>query len=352
MIVLVQSCKVNTYQNSPKKNSTKVKNVILLIGDGMGLSQIQAALFKSRDKLNMLNCDAIGLMKTPTIDGKIADSAASGTAMATGKKTESGYIGELPDGVKPKNIIEFLEDKNYATGLVSTSAITDATPASFVAHQPCRGFYEEIANDIANSGLDVIIGGGKKHFTHRRDAVNLIDIFEIKGFSVTYDLKSTLKTEKPKLLALLADEHLPKKSEGRKNMLSKTTTKAIELLAKNEKGFFLMVEGAQIDWAGHENDADYLCNEVIDFDKAVGAALKFMRSNPNTLVIVTSDHETGGMIVKDGNYSTGKYSAIFTTRRHTPLMVPVFAFGPQSENFIGVYNNTDIFKKLKNIYGF
>ena len=346
------SCKVASTEFTEKKDDVKVKNVILMIGDGMGLSQIQAAMFKTKEKMNLKNCDAIGLMKTPTLTGKITDSAASGTAMATGKKTECGYIGMLPDGITPKNIVEILEKKGISTGLVSTSAITHATPASFVAHQKSREYYEAIANDIANSELDVIIGGGKKHFERRRDSINLIDVFEIKGFTIAYNMKTTMKADGIKLVALLADEHLPKHSEGRRNMLKRSTKKAIELLSKNENGFFLMVEGAQIDWGGHENDADYVCEELIDFDKAIGVALKFMRTNENTLVIVTADHETGGMVVRNGSYSKGSYEAVFTTTIHTPIMVPVFAYGPKASSFIGIYDNTDIFKKLMKVYGF
>ncbi|HKL66778.1 MAG TPA: alkaline phosphatase [Bacteroidales bacterium] len=327
------------------------KNIILLIGDGMGVSQVYAGLTANHGQLNITGMKHIGFQKTYSYDDYTTDSAASGTAIATGEKTRNGMIGMSPDSVKVKSILEISEDEGKSTGLISTSSITHATPASFIAHQVSRGMYEAIAADFLSTDIELVIGGGKNNFTEREDGRNLLEDFEKKGYSVYDNLEEALACDNDKMIALTAAGHNPRYSEGRGDMLPEATAKALEILGRDPEGFFLMVEGSQIDWGGHANDIDYIIEETLDFDRAVGKALEFAENNGETLVVVTADHECGGLTVKDGSFESGTVTPGFSTGGHTGIMVPVFAYGPGAEEFMGVYENTDIIKKMIRAYG-
>ena len=334
------------------KNSEKVENVILFIGDGMGVSQITAGMTVSKEPLVFTQFKHIGLQKTFSASDYVTDSGASGTALATGKKTKNGSIGVDPQGKELKSILHYAEDNGYATGLVSTSSILHATPASFIAHNPDRHDYAELATDFLDTDIDVFIGGGKKYFADREDGLNLVDTLKERNYQVVYDLEKISQVKDGKLAGLTAENHNPRYSEDRKNMLPVSTQTALNILDKNDKGFFLMVEGSQIDWGGHDNDPDYVVSELLDFNNAVKVGMEYARAHKNTLVIVTADHECGGMALNGGNLQKHTIDAAFTTDHHTGVMVPVFAFGPGAEEFMGVYDNTDIFKKMRKLYGF
>jgi alkaline phosphatase len=338
--------KVKTY--AQKFNSKKPKNVILLIGDGMSLPQLQAGLIANKGQLFIKNFKYTGLMTTHSADNYITDSAAGGTAISSGVKTYNGAIGVDANDNPVKTILEDAEDKGLATGLVSTSSITHATPASFIAHQTSRNMYEEIAADFLKTDIDVFIGGGYKHFTEREDGRNLANELEQKGYVVEQDLNKIKKVKKGKLAGLTAPEHNGRMDE-RGDMLPVSTKTAITVLSKNKKGFFLMVEGSQIDWGGHAGNTNYVVEDMLDFDQAVGEALEFAAKDKKTLVIVTADHETGGMAILEGNPETGMVKGEYTTGGHTGLMVPVFAYGPGAKEFIGFLDNTDINKKIKEL---
>ncbi|MCF8221922.1 MAG: alkaline phosphatase [Bacteroidales bacterium] len=332
------------------QESRKVRNIILLIGDGMGVSQVSAAITISGDNLNMTKTNHIGFMKTHSYDNYTTDSAASGTAMASGNKTRNGMIGMAPDSTEVKLITEMLrEQKKMSYGVVSTSAITHATPASFVAHNVCRSDYEGIALDFVRKEPDVFIGGGKLHFMNRSDRRNLVRVLERKGYQVAFNIEDLKLTEGKKVAGLLADFHMPPFAEGRNYALADATKQAVELLSSNRNGFFLMVEGSQIDWGGHANNAEYVLGEVWDFDVAVGIALQYAERDKETLVIVTADHETGGMSIPDGNLEDRSVSPEFTSIGHTGVMVPVFAFGAGAEKFTGVYDNTGLFDRMAEV---
>lgn len=333
------------HYSEPKRKS-KPKNVILMIGDGMGVSQIYAGLTANQGDLFLSNFKNIGFQTTFSADKYITDSAAGGTALASGSKTYYGAIGVDVDTIPLENIRERCEKMGKATAVVSTSAVTHATPASFVAHQPSRGMYEEIAADFLKSNIDLFIGGGYKHFTERKDERDLILELKDKGYQVLTNIEEIENFQNGKLAGLLADEHLPSIAEGRKNMLEIATNTALSVLAANKEGFFIMIEGSQIDWGGHQNNTNYITTEVLDFDKAIGEALKFAAYDKETLIIVTADHETGGFAIKGGNMKTGNVVGEFCTGGHTGVMVPVFAFGPGAEKFRGFYDNTDIPKKI------
>jgi alkaline phosphatase len=328
------------------------KNIILMIGDGMDLAQIYAGMTVNHGHLNMEKFKFIGLSKTYSASDYITDSGASGTAIATGQKTYNKAIGVSIDSIPLKTILEIAEENGLSTGLVVTSSILDATPAAFVAHQKYRDMYDRIANDLIHSGIDLFIGGGRKYLENRSDGANLIDSLRIQGYQVAYDTSVLKMYEAGKIAALLADDDLPRISEGRGNMLSMATAIAINNLSRNKKGFFMMVEGSEIDKACHDLNQEDVILETIDFDKAVGKVLEFAEKNGNTLVIVTADHETSGIALTNGDFKAGTVEMKFAGNFHTGIPVPVFAYGPGAKNFTGFYENTDIFKKMVQAFGF
>jgi alkaline phosphatase len=324
------------------------KNIILLIGDGMGTAHIFAGLTANGGNLYMNNFRSIGFSKTQSSDEYITDSAAGGTALSTGKRTYNGAIGVDDDQNPLPTILAEAEEKQLSTGLVSTSAITHATPASFIAHQGSRGSYEAIAADFLKTDVDVFIGGGYKHFAVRQDGQDLIRELEAKGYVVLQDMNEIVKVTSGKLAGLTAPEHNDRLAK-RGDMLPKATQTAINILKNNKQGFFLMVEGSMIDWGSHANDTQFTVEEVLDFDQAIGVALKFAAQNKETLVIVTADHETGGLNIIDGDFQTGKVTGKFVSTDHTGVMVPLFAYGPGAEHFTGIMDNTDVHKKMKQL---
>ncbi len=334
-----------------KFKAKKPKNVIMMIGDGMGTTAVFAGLTANGGHLFLDNFKQIGFSKTQSTNNYITDSAAGGTALSTGQKTYNGAIGVNTDTVAIKTILEMAEEKGLATGLVSTSAITHATPASYIAHQGSRGSYEDIAADFLKTDIDVFIGGGYKHFAVRKDGRDLTKDLEANGYQVLRDMNDIAKVKSGKLAGLTADEHnevYPK----RKMSLPLSTQTALNILDQNKKGFFIMIEGSQIDWGGHANNTIYVVNEVLDFDQTIGKALEFAANDGETLIIVTADHETGGMALTGGDMKTGMVKGAFPTADHTSVMVPVFAYGPGAENFTGIMENTDIAKKIMNLMGF
>lgn len=327
-----------------------------MIGDGMGVSQIYAGMTANHGHLNIERCKNTGFIKTSSASHYITDSGASATAMSTGRKTYNGACGVNADSMPEETILEIAEEHGLATGLVATSSITHVTPASFIAHQKWRHMYEEIAEDFLKTDIDVFIGGGREHFIERSDSIDLVSKLKEKGYNVLFEMDSIYKVESGKLAGLLADMHLPPYRDSTKirrgDMLPDATQSAINILSKNKKGFFLMVEGSQIDWACHANITEYIIAEMLDFDRAIGRALDFAEKDGNTLVIITADHETGGMGINGGNFKDGTVDAGYTTGSHTGVMVPVFAYGPGSEHFRGIYENYDIFYKIMTAFGF
>lgn len=334
------------------KEIGKAKNIILMIGDGMGVSQIYAGMTANNGHLNLESFVNIGFSKTYSANDYITDSGAAGTAIATGVKTYNKAIGVDVDTIPQMTILEYAEQNGKSTGLVVTSTITHATPASFIAHQPERYLYEEIATDFLKTEIDVFIGGGLKHFNDRKDEQDLTINLKNKGYSVITNPADLRNVDSDKIAGLIYEDSPPQFSEGRGDMLQTSSMLAIDVLNRNPEGFFLMIEGSQIDWGGHDNNTAYIVDEMIDFDHTIGDVLKFARADGNTLVIVTADHETGGMGLVGGDIEKGEVEAKYTTGSHTGVMVPVFAFGPGSENFKGIYENTDLFNKMMKVFGF
>lgn len=324
----------------------KAKNVVLMIGDGMGTAQIFAGLTANKGKLHLERFPYSGFHKSQSSDGYVTDSGAGATAFSIGKKTYNGAIGVDATRVAHTTILELAAQQKKATGMVVSCSVTHATPASFIAHQPARNMMEEIAADFLNTNIDVFIGGGKKYFNNRKDNRNLLDSLRKRNYQVMDTLPDILKVTKGKLAGFIADGEPPRVTEGRNDQLLQSTKVALNILQQNKNGFFLMVEGSQIDWGGHANDIAYVTSEMIDFDNTIGAVLDFAEKDGNTLVIITGDHETGGLTVTGGNMNEGTVEAKFTTGGHTAVMIPVFAYGPGAEHFGGIYENTAIFDKI------
>jgi alkaline phosphatase len=326
--------------SAPKNKDKKVRNIILFIGDGMGDAQLYAGMTVSDQPFFLERFPYSGYCKTYASNNYITDSAAGGTAIATGTKTRNGMIGMGPDSTIVTSIMEIAHKNGFATGLVSTKAITDATPASFVSHNSGRGNYEDIAKDFLTGTIDLFIGGGSDHFRKRSDSTDLTIKLREMGYDVVSTLEELDKSNSPKIAGLLAAVNMPRVLDGRVGSLEKITRKAISTLSKNKNGFVLMIEGGMIDSGGHGKNIDFVVSEMIDLDKAIGAALEFAEKNGETLIVTTADHETGGLTLTDGNLNDHKVVANFYTSSHTAVMVPIFSYGPGAERFSGIHENT------------
>lgn len=347
LAIFVMAALLSPTASMAQKAGKQVRNVIFMIGDGMGVAQIWAGYTANKGKLELERCKHIGFSKTYSADDYITDSAAGATAFSIGQKTNNHVVGQDATGIAQPTILELADQQGYATGMVVTCSVTHATPASFMAHQPHRRMNEEIAADFLATDYEVLIGGGRKYFEKRKDGRNLLADLQKKGHALPNSMEELL-TMKPgqKVTALLAEDQLPKMSEGRGDFSVQSVKKALDLLNVNKKGFFLMVEGSQIDWGGHANEADYIAKEMQDFDRTIGAVLDWAERDGNTLVVITADHETGGFSIPKGNMQEGTFEGKFTTKDHTGVMVPVFAFGPGADAFMGIYENTAIFGKF------
>lgn len=361
------SCSIDTeerivFEEKPMMESKLPKNIILMIGDGMGISQITAGMYSNGNKLNLERCKVIGLIKTNSKKQLITDSAAGATAFATGKKTRNGMISQaMEDSTNYKTFIEYAEEHNKATGIVVTSSVTHATPACFYAHYPRRyNANEPISLQFMSSGVDVLIGGGKKHFSKRKDERNLLAELADSGYSILDTITPEFNTSNVmKMVYLYAPTHPGKlifedkdETPSRGPILPVATEKALEVLNHSETGFFLMVEGSQIDWGGHDNNSSYIIREMIDFDHAIQKAIDFADQDGETLVIITADHETGGYAIIDGNLDGTELKGGFSTNHHSASMIPVFAYGKGAEAFAGIYDNTQVFAKMMSAFAF
>lgn len=318
----------------------KPRNIIILIGDGMGTNYVSAAV------LNLPNSPfrkftTVGFSVTRAVDRFITESAASATAISTGHRTNHHYVGLDTLGNSVTNIFEEAEKLNLSTGLVVTCTVTHATAAAFVAHVISRKEETAIAKQFLDKDIDVVIGGGAKFFYDFgtvSSGSKGFDVLKQKGYDIYQNAEELFASRlENKFYGLLEKEHLKKAAE-RTYSLADLTKKALLLLSKNENGFVLMIEGSQIDWGGHNNNQEYIMTELSDFCGAINYALDFAEKDENTLVLVTSDHETGGMSINDGKIDGSELTMKFTTTGHTAGMVGVFAKGPGEELFAGVFN--------------
>lgn len=336
---------INTVIVFAQKNP---RNVILLIGDGMGIDQLYSGIVASPHPLNIERFSICGFSKTNSANHFATDSGAAATAIACGVKTNNGLIGMSADSVTVKSIFELAKEHQLSTGIVASSSLTHSTPAAFVSHQTSYDMYDEIASDYFKSGIDVFVGGGKRYFEKREDGQNISEQLKSKGYQICYSLPDFINAKGPKVAGFLYDDQAPPLPQ-RSTMLPDASKTAIQLLSPNKKGFILLIEGAQIDWACHDGNIQQLVREIIDFDSAIGKALDFAERDKHTLVIVTGDHETGGLALTDAKPGTDSIQATFLTKQHTGSLVPIFAFGPGAQQFSGFMQNTVFKAKLEKL---
>lgn len=314
--------------------------VILFIGDGVGASYWTAARFAS-DALAVEAFDVMGLVDTRSSSSRVTDSAAGATVYATGVRTYNGAIGVGPDSLPRRTVLEVAEELGLATGLVATSTITHATPASFAAHVVSRSMQSEIARHIAAKEIEVLLGGGRRFFDgSAANASNLLpELRQRYTYIETADQLRALSTDTvDALLGLFAADGMERAIDGRTPTLDEMTRTALSILDRNEDGFFLMVEGSQPDWRGHANEPiEAVVAEMLDYDRAIGVALEYQERNPETLIVVVADHETGGLAIHTDE--NGEIVAHYTTDYHTGQMIPLFARGPGAERFGGMIDN-------------
>ncbi len=363
-------------------NEPQVKNVIYLIGDGMGFGAVTSLLLTEDEPTGFEQAPVIGLSETCSANNYVTDSAAGGTALATGTRTNNGYVGADPEGNQLTSVLRKAQTYGMKTGIVVNTTLTEATPGSFYAGVTSRKMVFDIAKQFTESQVDVAIGGGLDHFIARPDSLDLTATLIEKGYDVYLNWETVLNTESDKFVGILPlyDLHRREENNGTASAaegqevclaaqmaainedvnathlseptvyLEKATVKALDVLSRNNKdGFFLMIESAIIDGYGHNNDGEGMVVEMQEFGRTLNAMIDYVNKHPETLLVVTADHETGGTGVYYNGHkpaNEGPLRLNFSTSGHTGTVVPIFAYGAGAENFAGVMKNTDIPKKI------
>ncbi len=360
----------------------EVENVIYLIGDGMGFGAVTSLLVSEDSLTGFEQAPIVGLSETCSANNYVTDSPAGGTALATGTRTNNGYLGVDPEGNQLTSILRKAQDMGKKTGIVVNTTLTEATPGSFYAGVTSRYRVFDIAKQFTESGVDVAVGAGLDHFINRPDSLDLTATLIGKGYDVYLSWQNVLNTTSDKFVGILplGDVHRSKSdnntagaAEGQEVCLAaklaaaaedgntthlsepevfleKATAKALEVLSRNSKnGYFLMIESAVIDGYGHNNDQEGLIEEMQEFDRTLRHLVEYVNAHPKTLLVVTADHETGGVGLDYFGYEAGKPRLNFSTHGHTGTVVPVFAYGAGAEAFAGVMKNTDLPKKIEEL---
>ena len=320
------------------------KSIILIIADGTGIGQYTLSYY-SNGEFSPARFDHIGLVATHPKDGecsasckRVTDSGASGTALSTGEKTYNGAIAVNQNLEPIKTIIEWAEEKGMSTGLVATSTVTHATPASFASHIDYRGKESEIAVQLSQSDVDVILGGGKSFWPD-----SLIQRFTDNNGQFINNIQTDIDPTK-RLLGLFSDKGLLPVNDGRNTTTTQMAEMAISYLENNKNGYFVMIEESQVDWGGHANSAEYIKGEMASLNELVDFVLDYQSTHPEVLVVLTADHECGGVAVHDA--SDDELDIHFTSGYHSANFVPIWATGPGAEVFDAFMDNTEIGKKL------
>ena len=357
----------------------KPKNVIYLIGDGMGFGAVSSLLLSENGETGFEMAPVIGLNETCSANNYVTDSPAGGTALATGTRTCNGFLGVGPDSVQLESILKKAQKMGKKTGIVVNTTLTEATPGAFYAGVTSRKESYKIAEQFTESGVDVAIGAGLSAFINRPDSVDMTAVLIEKGYDVYLDWKSVLDTESEKFVGILdmGDVHRRNKSrnttasaaegaevclaaklaasEGKVDTtrfsepteyLHKACNKALSVLEKDApNGFFLMIESAIIDGYGHNNDSEGMIEEMHEFDQALKALIQYVNTHPNTLLVVTADHETGGTGVAYQSHKVNQPEGLhlnFSTKGHTGTVVPIFAYGAGAAKFSGIFQNREL----------
>ena len=380
LISLLILCVASSCEKKPK-----VKNVIYLIGDGMGMGAVSSLILSEDELTGFEMAPVIGLSETASANNHVSDSPAGGTALATGVRTVNGHTGVDPDGRQLTSILYKAQAMGKKTGIVVNTTLTESTPAAFYGGVTSRKMTYELAEQLTESKVDLAIGAGLNHFVGRPDSLDLTATFIEKGYDVYLNWSAVLNTRSDKFIGILplADVHRreektiePGAADGQEVCLAarlaaqseevdttqlseptlyleKATAKALDVLSRNNKnGFFLMVESAIIDGYGHNNDTEGLVEEMREFDRTLKMLISYVQQNPETLLVVTGDHETGGVAVSYREFQPGENASVllrYTTKGHSGTFVPVFAYGAGAESFAGVMKNIDIPNKIMQI---
>ena len=377
-VLAVTSC-------SSAKDEPQVKNVIYLIGDGMGFGAVTSLLLAEDSVTGFEQAPVIGLNETCSANNYVTDSPAGGTALAAGVRTKNGYCGLDPEGNRLTTILHKAQAMGKKTGIVVNTTLTEATPAAFYAGVTSRGMTYEIAEQFTVSGVDVAIGSGLDHFISRPDSLDLTATLIDKGYDVYLNWSAVLNTPSDKFIGILPMADVHRQESGRKEAgaaaghevclaarlasasedagasdlseptvyLQKASAKALDVLSRNsDNGYFLMIESALIDGYGHNNDSEGMIAEMKEFDALLRQLVAYVDQHPETLLVVTADHETGGTWLNYTGYEVGGSSPVamsYSTRGHSGVVVPIFAYGEGAEAFAGVMKNTDIPKKIEQL---
>ena len=341
------------------ETARRPKNVILMIGDGMSLMHVYTAWAANRGALYITDSHPhVGLAKALCVDRLITDSGAGGTFLATGKMTRYHSIGVDAEGQPVPSLVDFAKDRGMGAGMAFTCRIWDATPSDFNCHQVDRDKEFDVAADYAKCRMDYVCGGGWKKLVDRPDGRNIMKELEARGYHLAYTWDEARALQQLPIFALTDEVDTPLPAD-RGDRLAQSTLKGLDLLkvqsskqtpkGERTKGFFFMVEGSQLDDYGHFNDLPMLMQETHDFDRTVGAVLEWAARDGETLVVVTADHETGGLTLVDGNLERGEVQCKFSTTGHSGLMVPVYAYGPGASLFDGVYTQGEVNEKIQQL---
>ena len=362
-----------------KPQQQKPKNVIYLIGDGMGFGAVSSLLLSEEEKTGFEMTPVIGLNETQSANNYVTDSPAGGTALATGTRTCNGFLGVDPDTLQLTSVLKKAQAMGKKTGIVVNTTITEATPGAFYAGVPSRSMSYKIAEQFCNSNVDIAVGAGLSAFINRPDSVDMTAVLIEKGYNVYLDWKSVLNTDSEKFVGILemSDVHRRNKSsnatakaaEGDQVCLAaklaadagnldttrfseptvyleKASVKVLEQLSKNApEGFFLMIESAIIDGYGHNNDSEGMIEEMKEFNGLLKSLVAYVNAHPETLLVVTADHETGGTAVTYKSHAVNQPEGLqlsFSTKGHTGTVVPIFAYGAGAEKFQGIFKNWEI----------
>ena len=320
-----------------------VRNIVFMIGDGMGLEQVSCGWVLNRGKLNLDNFPVVGLSRTYSASDLITDSAAGGTALAVGQKTANYHVGADADGNPLYSMLHKASELGWKTGVVTTCHLADATPADFCCHNENRHNYDDIIAGYATCGVDYIAGGGYDYFGPKReDGRNIADEMAAAGYNVARSEEELLTAPLP-VLGLLADDNLPVAGE-RGDLFRHMVSRGLETLseASGDSGFCMMIEGSCIDDWLHENRIDLAMEELLDFDRTIGDVLQWAERDGHTLVVVTADHATGALTLQDGDLAEGRIGVAFGNDSHNGIAVPYFVWGPGISEFGGILENAEL----------
>ena len=386
-LMLATSCALATLMLATSCNNSQpeVKNVIYLIGDGMGFGAVSSLLLSEDGTTGFEQAAAIGLSETCSANNYVTDSPAGGTALATGTRTKNGYLGVDPDGNQLYSILRKAQDMGKKTGIVVNTTICEATPAAFYAGVTSRYMTYDIAKQFTESNVDVTIGAGLDDFVGRPDSLDLTATLIEKGYDVYLNWEAVLNSSSDRFVGILplADVHRREETDSKASAaegqevclaarlaanvedddsnhlseptvyLEKATAKALDVLERTSKdGFFLMIESAIIDGYGHNNDSDGMIEEMHEFNRTLSLLVKYVNEHPNTLLVVTADHETGGTAVDYNSHEVGNPTPVklaFSTHGHSGTVVPIFAYGEGAEAFGRVMKNIDVPKQIEEL---